>query len=230
MDSGFLIINKKSGPSSHDVISELRRITGIRKIGHAGTLDPFASGVLICAVSREATKRIRKFVEMEKEYKAEIFLGAKSDTYDRTGKISDMKINPDHLDQEFVEKIVKDFIGKQKQLPPMYSAVKVRGKKLYELAREGKTSLRPPTDIEIFDIEILAYEFPKLNLKVKCSSGTYIRSLAFDIGEKLKCGAYLNELSRTKIGEFKAEDAIKIRDLTEDNWRNFLLSPSIIKY
>jgi tRNA pseudouridine55 synthase len=230
MDSGFLVINKKSGPSSHDVISELRRITGIRKIGHAGTLDPFASGVLVCAISREATKRIRKFVEMEKEYKAEIFLGAKSDTYDRTGEISDMKINSDHLGREFVEKIVKDFIGKQKQLPPMYSAVKVRGKKLYELAREGKTSLRPPTDIEIFDIEILAYEFPKLNLKVKCSSGTYIRSLAFDIGEKLKCGAYLNELSRTKIGEFKVEDAIKIRDLTKDNWRNFLLSPSIIKY
>lgn len=229
MESGFLIINKNSGPTSHDVVGKLRRITGIRKIGHAGTLDPFASGVLICAVSRDATKRIRKFVEMEKEYEGEIMLGALSDTYDRTGLIT-QNVERVTQNEEEVKAVIQSFLGKQKQLPPMYSAVKVQGKKLYELAREGKSSLRPPTDIEIFEIEILNYEWPKLNIRVKCSSGTYIRSLAFDIGEKLGCGAYLNELVRTSIGEFMIKNAVDVEKLKNDNWKEYLLECDIIKY
>lgn len=228
-ESGFLNINKESGMTSHDVVNQLRRITGIKKIGHSGTLDPFASGVLVCAVGRDATKKIREFLYMDKEYIAEIFLGAETDTYDRTGHItwnmehgtSDVKVYH-NLSQQDIKKNIFNFIGPQKQVPPMYSAVKREGKKLYELAREGKTIERGFSEIEIHEIEILDYQFPILKLRVKCSSGTYIRSLAHDIGKELGCGAYLKELERTKVGEFKVEKAVSLEDLNEGNWQDKL--------
>lgn len=222
--SGFIIINKQSGPTSHDIIFGLRRSTGIKKIGHAGTLDPFASGVLICALGREATKRIREFTDMDKEYVADIVLGAETDTYDRTGKIinkTDKKFVGTRRGA-FVQNFLKEFIGTQKQLVPAYSATKIGGKKMYELARAGKKITLPPTEIEIYDIELLNYKYPDLKIKVKCSKGTYIRTLAYDIGQKLGTGAYLNELERIAIGDYKIEDAVELEKLNKDNWHNFL--------
>lgn len=224
--TGFLIINKQSGPSSFGVISQLRKITGIKKIGHAGTLDPFADGVLLCAIGREATKRIKEFVGLDKEYIAEIFLGAETDTYDRTGSVNYQSpiVN---LQLSKIEAVIKKFIGLQKQVPPMYSAVKIQGKKMYELARKGiEVEQRGFSEIEIYDIEILDYKFPGLKIKVKCSSGTYIRSLAYDIGKELGCGAHLKELKRTAVGEFKVKDAVYFDDLNQDNWNYFLFTPS----
>jgi len=218
--SGFLLVNKPSGPTSHDIIDELRQLTGIRKIGHAGTLDPFASGLLIVAVGRPATKEISRFVKMDKEYIAEILLGQESDTYDRTGNIkinSGVKI----IGQEKIKKTLKKFVGKQKQLPPMYSAKKVGGKKLYELARRGETIAREPAEIDIYELKILSYDWPKLKIKISCSSGTYIRSLAHDLGQALGCGALTNELERTAINGYNLSEARQTAEL-KDNWEKYL--------
>jgi len=221
--SGFIVINKSSGPTSFNVIAKLRRITKIKKIGHAGTLDPFASGVLICAIGRDATKRIREFVGMDKEYIADVFLGAETDTYDRTVVIN-CKLQIKNYELDEIKKVIQKFIGPQKQISPMYSAIKIQGKKMYELARKGvEIKQRGFSEIEIYDIKILDYEFPIVKIKVKCSSGTYIRSLAYDIGKELGCGAYLEELERTAIGEFKIEDAVDIKKLNERNWGEYLI-------
>lgn len=221
--TGFIIINKPPGPTSFNIISKLRRITGIKKIGHAGTLDPFASGVLICAIGREATKKIKEFVGMDKEYITEVFLGAETDTYDRTGLIKNYELKIKNYELKNVEKVLDRFKGKIQQEVPMYSATKIGGKKLYELARKGIEIERGKIDIEISNIEILDYKFPRLKIKVKCSSGTYIRSLAYDIGRELGCGAYLQELERTAIGDYKIEDAVDIEKLDENNWEKYLL-------
>jgi len=252
----YLLINKPAGPTSHDVVNRLRHITGIKKIGHAGTLDPFASGLLIIAISRESTREIDKFVKLDKEYIATIKLGAVSDTYDRTGKIeirnrkSEIVFAPPARGGDAIaspalsgtpamaegvgaftisnfpklkniKKILKSLLGKQLQTPPMYSAKKINGQKLYELARLGKEVARPASKIEIKKIKILDYQFPFLKIKVACSSGTYIRSLANDVGEKLKTGAYLEELERTKIGKYKIKKSVSLEKLTLDNWKNF---------
>jgi len=230
-ESGFILVNKLSGPTSHDVVNSLRVLTGIKKIGHSGTLDPFASGLLIVAVGREATREIEKFVKLDKEYVATLYLGATTDTYDREGKISykvestsnsagkeKLKI----IDKNKIKKILKKFIGKQKQVPPMYSAKKVKGKKLYELARKGIEIEREANEVMIYKLEIGNYEWPFLKIKVKCSSGTYIRSLAHDIGNALGCGAYLEELERTEIGKYKLAKAIDVKKLDSKNWKDFL--------
>jgi tRNA pseudouridine55 synthase len=213
--NGFLLINKPSGPTSHDIINRLRRITGIKKIGHAGTLDPFASGLLIVAVGRESTREISKYVKLDKTYIADLHLGAISDTYDRTGTIqlkmkNEKLYNAPRVKIKDIEKVLDDFVGHQKQIPPMFSAKKVNGKKLYQLARKGIEIEREPVDIEIYNIKLLNYEWPNLRIEVRVSSGTYIRSLAYDIGEKLACGAYLNELKRTSIGKHDLKDAISL--------------------
>jgi tRNA pseudouridine55 synthase len=207
--SGFLLINKPVGPTSHDIINKLRKITGIKKIGHAGTLDPFASGLLICAVGREATREIDKFVKQKKEYVATVHLGAVTDSYDRTGKII-KEYDGEFIGEDVIKKAVLGFIGEQLQTPPMFSAKKINGKKMYELARAGKEVERQPCAINIFTTEILSYAWPILKIKIKCSSGTYIRTIAYDLGERLGCGAYLKELERTKIGEYNVEDAINL--------------------
>lgn len=214
--SGFFIINKPIGITSHDVIDKLRIITSIKKIGHAGTLDPFASGVLIVAIGRESTREISKFVKLDKEYIADIFLGAETDTYDRTGVKIFKKSKFTNLSKKKIEEILLKFLGKQKQIPPMFSAKKVGGKKLYKLARKGIKIKREPENIEIFEIKLIKYVWPLLKIKIKCSSGTYIRSLAYDIGIKLGCGGYLNELERTAIGDFKISDALDIKKFKDE--------------
>lgn len=219
--NGFLLINKPVGPTSHDIINKLRKITGIKKIGHAGTLDPFASGLLICAVGREATREIDKFVKQDKEYIATIHLGAVTDSYDRTGKVI-KEYNGEPISEDVIKKAVSGFIGEQLQIPPMFSAKKINGQKMYELARKGKEVERQPCAINIFAMDILNYAWPNLKIKIKCSSGTYIRTIAYDLGERLECGAYLEELERTSIGKNSLVQAVDIREVSSDNWFNYL--------
>ena len=205
---GFLLVDKPSGPTSHDVVDMIRKATGIRKVGHAGTLDPFATGLLIMAIGK-ATKKIQQFVGLDKTYEAELRLGATSDTMDRTGKITTTGSDPKVPRLAEVEKILEGFRGEIMQTPPMYSAKKIGGKKLYELARQGKTVERQARKIMIHGLTMLEYEWPTLKLRISVSSGTYIRSLAHDIGEALGCGAYLVELRRTAIAQYRIEEAIK---------------------
>jgi tRNA pseudouridine55 synthase len=223
MEGGFILINKPSGITSHDVVDKLREITGVRKIGHAGTLDPFATGLLILAIGKEFTKKLSIFQKKDKEYIATLRLGAESDTFDRDGKIVERKVEK-IPEKEEVEEILKIFLGEIEQIPPAFSAKKIKGKKLYELARKGIKVQPKLQKVKIHEISILEYNFPYLKIKVKCSSGTYIRSLANDIGKKLGCGAYLEELVRTKIGKFSLEEAVEPSKLNSQNWKNFLLN------
>jgi tRNA pseudouridine55 synthase len=252
MPFGFLIINKPAGPTSHDIVDRVRRMTGEKRVGHAGTLDPFASGVLVVGTGREATREFPKLVGLDKKYRAILRLGATSDTDDRTGIITTTSLlsppsdigGPIHIgrtddqvkigfpmplgnDKENIEAVLKKFTGQIMQVPPMYSAKKIKGKKLYELAREGKTVERTPVPIEIYSIVPAVYTLPAarytLVINVHCSSGTYIRALARDIGEALGCGAYLEELERTAVGPFSIDEAVKADDLTKENIGNHLL-------
>jgi len=229
-ESGFILIDKPVGPSSFGVIARLRKITSLKKIGHAGTLDPFASGLLVCAIGREATREIEKFVKLDKEYVADVVLGKRTDTFDRQGETI-FEYSGEKIAKKKIKEVVASFSGKQEQIPPMFSAKKINGKKLYELARQGIEIERQPSKIEIFKIKILKYNWPRLKIRVKCSSGTYVRSLADDIGQKLGCGAYLEELRRTKIGKFDVKKAVKIsclpnkkEKLKNSNWKKYLFS------
>jgi len=220
-NSGFILIDKPIGRSSHSIVNQLRRITQIRKIGHAGTLDPLASGLLIVAIGRESTKQIDKFVKMDKIYEAEVFLGKTTDTYDAEGEVL-TEYSGAKIKRRALKAALKDFTGEQLQIPPMYSAKKVGGKKLYELARKNIEIEREPSKITIYKIKILKYSWPKLKLRIYCSSGTYIRSLAYDLGQALGCGAYLSQLRRTKIDHFKVDRAKEIDKIKEDNWQKYL--------
>jgi tRNA pseudouridine55 synthase len=220
-EGGFILINKPTGITSHDVVDKLREITKIKRIGHAGTLDPFATGLLILGIGREFTKKLSIFQKKDKEYIATLKLGAESDTFDREGKIVEKKVKKIPERKE-IEEVLKSFLGEIEQIPPAFSAKKIKGKKLYELARKGIKVEPKPQKVKIYEISILEYRFPYLKIKVKCSSGTYIRSLANDIGKKLGCGSFVEELIRTKIGEFSIENAVELSKLTPQNWKNFL--------
>lgn len=210
---GFLLIDKPSGPTSHDIVDAVRKATGVRKVGHAGTLDPFASGLLLLAVGK-ATKSISQFVGLDKEYIAELRFGATSDTMDRTGKISDSAPSKSAIDRKSLEEALTRFVGGIEQTPPMYSAKKIGGKKLYELARKGETVKRAPRNVTVHGLALIAYEWPKATLEAHVSSGTYIRALADDIGKTLGCGAYLEELRRTAIGRYRVEEALPLDKLS----------------
>jgi len=220
-DKNILFINKHAGPTSHDIVDKVRRLTGERRVGHAGTLDPFAEGLLIILVGREATKRQSEFMKLDKEYIATLHLGAETDTQDLTGKPIKSKFPPPKNNSQIpslktVQSILKNFKGEIEQVPPIYSAIKIKGKKAYELARRGEKVELKPRKIKIYDIKILDYKWPLLKLKIKCSSGTYIRSLARDIGRTLNTGAYLEKLVRTKIGKYASKNAANIDDIAEN--------------
>lgn len=221
--TGFILIDKPVGPTSFGVIARLRRITGIKKIGHAGTLDPFASGLLILAVGREATREISRFVKLDKEYIAEARLGASTNTYDREGKIIG-EYAGERIKKSAIKEALKNFKGEIAQTPPMFSAKKIGGKKLYELARQGIEVERRPNQVKVYEINILKYRWPDLRLRIKCSSGTYIRSLAYDLGQSLGCGAYLEGLRRTAIGRYKVGRAATLAKVTEKNWSKKLFT------
>jgi tRNA pseudouridine55 synthase len=212
----FILIDKPKGMTSHDVVDEIRKITGERKVGHAGTLDPNATGLLIIAIGRGSTKQIGKLVKKTKVYEAEIVLGETRDTDDVEGKVlKKYKITTPPSKKE-VQEALKSFLGEKEQTPPFYSAIKIKGNKSYELARKGKQVELKARKIEIFDIELLEYNFPVLNVRTKVSSGTYIRSLARDVGEVLGCGGYLRNLRRTMIGKFDIDDAVGLEGLTSE--------------
>lgn len=220
----FLLINKPKGITSHDVIYYVRKITAEKKVGHAGTLDPNATGLLIVGVGRSSTKKLGWIAkDTKKTYEAEIFLGEERDTDDSEGKITFEKSDFQAQNVTLLKKTLMSFKGKQKQMPPIYSALKVKGKKAYELARKGKKVVLKERDVTIHSIELLQYKYPVLTIKTTVSSGTYIRALARDIGKQLGCGAYLRNLKRTRIGNFDLEDATDMSELTADNWNNFVI-------
>jgi len=205
LKEGILLVDKPQGRTSFSLIRSIRQITGIKKVGHAGTLDPFATGVMILLLGRDYTKLADKLLLADKEYLATVYLGVTTDTYDCDGKItarSKKKPTPSQ-----VEKIVSQFQGELEQTPPMYSAKKVKGQPLYKLAREGIEIERVPCKVQVC-ITILSYEYPYLKLLVSCSKGTYIRSLAHDIGEKLGSGAHLTQLQRTRSGCYSLAECI----------------------
>lgn len=205
----FLIIDKPKGWTSFDVVAKMRGVLGEKKIGHLGTLDPLATGVLVLAVGRDSTKQISEFMKAEKDYEVELELGKVSDTYDLEGKIEET--GAQIPDEEKIFEAINSFQGETMQTPPAYSAKKIGGKRAYELARKGKTVELKQVSvlIKISDIEINP---PTVSFKANVSSGTYIRSLVHDIGQKLGCGAILTDLRRTKVGDFKIEEAKKIED------------------
>ncbi len=215
----FLLIDKPKGITSHDVIDEVRKVTGERKVGHAGTLDPNATGLLIVGVGRESTKKLG-FVAKEttKGYEAEIFLGEEKDTDDSEGVTFNKAKGFLPPGENEVRLILLSLLGAQAQMPPAYSAIKIKGKKAYELARKGKKVELKPREVTIHSIKLIEYSYPVLRISCCVSSGTYIRALARDIGKKVGCGAYLRNLRRTEIGKQKIEKSIKLNLLNKDNW------------
>ena len=211
--NGIIVINKPKEYTSHDVVAKVKKILNIKKVGHTGTLDPNATGVLPLLLN-DGTKLSKYLINHDKEYKVTLKLGIKTDTADGEGNIIE-KQNIDFEKLEPIEETLKSFIGKQKQIPPMYSAIKVNGKKLYENAREGKNVEIEPRNIEIYDIKldnINKYE-NEIYFTVSCSKGTYIRSLCEDIAKKLGTIGYMKELERTKVGEFTLNESITIEEL-----------------
>ncbi len=216
--NGVILIDKEKGISSFGVIAKLRKILGIKKIGHSGTLDPLATGLLPILIGN-ATKTSKYLIEHDKVYIAKIKFGIKTKTADEEGEVisrDDFKLSK-KSNREIKEEF-DSFLGKSKQLPPMYSAIKVDGRKLYEYARENKEVIVNKRDIEIFNIEIIKinYEENEIEFKVHCSKGTYIRSLCEDIAEKLGTCGYMKELKRINLDKFKIEDAIKIDELEKN--------------
>ena len=212
MVNGVINIYKIKGFTSHDVVAKLRGIMRQKKIGHTGTLDPDATGVLpVCLGS--ATKLCDMLTDKEKEYIAKVQLGVTTDTQDMTGTVlSEKEVN---VTESQVCEVIQSFVGYYEQIPPMYSALKVNGKKLYELAREGKEIERKARPVTIHYIEILEMSLPQITIKVGCSKGTYIRTLCHDLGEKLGCGAAMAALERTRSGQFSLETAITLAELEE---------------
>lgn len=214
----MLLIDKPAGITSHDVVDKVRRIYKTRRVGHGGTLDPFATGLLLVGVGSQ-TKKLHDVVGLDKTYEATAQLGGTSDTYDLTGVVV---ARPTSLVPrlEDIEEALAKFRGTIEQKAPAYSAKKVGGQKLYELARKGVDveHLRPTKKVDITELVITEYSWPVLKFRVTCSSGTYIRSLAHDIGEQLGCGAYLKELRRTRIGPYKLKDAKSLEDLLTGDW------------
>jgi tRNA pseudouridine55 synthase len=209
--NGFVVIDKPAGITSHDVVSRVRRILGTRKVGHTGTLDPFATGVLPVAVN-DGTKVIPFLDEGSKCYEALLRLGVTTDTLDMTGTILS-ESDPASITREQFIACLADFTGSISQIPPMYSAIKQNGQPLYKLARQGLEVERAARDVEIFFIELISFDLPHVAIRVVCSRGTYIRTLADDIGRQLGCGAALQELRRTASGPFRIEDAVTLTDL-----------------
>lgn len=207
-------INKPKGPTSFRIVAQVRRITGIKKVGHAGTLDPLASGVLVVAVGREATKKISETVAKEKEYVADIRLGQVSSTDDEEGEKT--IVNGRQPDQSEILEALKRFVGDIQQIPPQFSAIKIAGQPAYKSARKGEELKLAARSVIIKEIELLNYSYPDIKIRVVTGPGVYIRSLARDIGEVLKTGAYMSDLIRTRVGEFRIEDALTIEEFKKN--------------
>lgn len=213
MIHGVVNINKEKGYTSHDVVAKLRGIVGQKKIGHTGTLDPDAIGVLPVCLGK-ATKLCDMLTDKSKTYETVLLLGKTTDTQDISGTVLD-ESSVDGIDNDAVEKCIGEFAGDYLQVPPMYSALKVNGKKLYELARQGIEVERKARPVVIYEIRILEMNLPRVRMEVHCSKGTYIRTLCHDIGQKLGCGACMEELIRTKVSRFELADSLTLGQVAE---------------
>ena len=212
MKSGIINVYKEKGFTSFDVVAKLRGILRTKKIGHTGTLDPDAEGVLPVCIGR-ATKVCDILTDKDKVYEAVMLLGVETDTQDTSGEI--LKELPVEVSEDAVREAILSFVGEYAQVPPMYSALKVNGKKLYELAREGKTVERKARNVQIFSIEILEMDLPRVRMSVHCSKGTYIRTLCHDIGGMLGCGGCMEKLLRTKVGVFELANTLKLSEIDQ---------------
>lgn len=213
MIHGVINVYKEKGYTSHDVVARLRGITKQKKIGHTGTLDPDAEGVLPVCLGK-ATKLCDMLTDKDKTYEAVLLLGVETDTQDTSGNVLSRQ-DTEHLTEEAVREAVLKFTGEYDQVPPMYSAVKINGKKLYELAREGKTVERRARRVHIHEITVLDVKLPRVRMKVHCSKGTYIRTLCHDIGQSLGCGGCMEELFRTQAGRFQMEDSFRLSEIEQ---------------
>jgi tRNA pseudouridine55 synthase len=224
--SGVLVIDKPIGMTSHDVVNAVRYGTGIRRAGHTGTLDPRASGVLVILVGPAV--RLSEYVSAsDKRYQAIIRMGASTDTFDAEGRFTQQTTSPLSVTESQFEETLKQFVGEIEQTPPPYSAVKVRGRRAYDMARKGEEVELAPRKINVYHLEVLEWAPPEVVVDVHCSSGTYVRSLANDMGNALGCGGYLVGLRRTKSGRFSLRDATPLRKLQEafraGNWYQYLI-------
>ena len=227
--NGILIINKEKGCTSHDIVYKVKKIFN-EKVGHTGTLDPLAEGVLPILIGK-GTLCSKYLINHDKKYVVNLALGQKTETADLEGKIIEEKNIPDKsLTQSKIEKVLKSFIGKQQQMPPIYSAIKVNGKKLYEYARKGQNVEIKPREIEIYDIKLINIDAQKkqIQFEVFCGKGTYIRSLCEDIAEKLETVGYMESLKRIQVGNFKIEESSKIQELEENKEDTKYLESKII--
>ncbi len=228
MRSGLLLIDKPVGPTSHDLVAIVRRGTGIRRVGHAGTLDPLASGVMVLALGN-ATRLLEYFMAHDKRYLADIILGIETDTCDSAGQVIATLPVSVTLSSGAIDEALNAFRGPIEQVPPGFSAIKIDGKKAYELARRGQQVDLPARRVVIHDLAIVSYEQPHLALSVHCSAGTYIRSLARDIGHSLQTGASLSGLVREASGSFTRADCVSLADLgvafRDGTWHRYLLNP-----
>lgn len=221
--SGILNIDKPAGITSHDVVDRVRQISGQRRVGHAGTLDPLATGVLVVCLG-QATRVAEYLMDSDKVYRAEIRLGVSTDTHDAEGEVTaTAEVN---VGEEEARRALASFVGSIQQVPPMYSALKHEGTPLYSLARQGITVEREARSVEIRNIELLDWTPPLLTIRVACSPGTYIRALARDLGQKLGCGAHLQSLIRLACGHFTLEEAVSLDELAEafdrGDWQKFI--------
>ena len=212
--NGIIVVNKPKGCTSHDIVYKIKKLFN-QRVGHTGTLDPMAEGVLPILVGK-GTLLSKYLINHDKKYVVKLQLGIKTDTADSEGKVIEEKdVNVDFLNEEDIIKILKSFIGQQEQIPPIYSAIKVNGKKLYEYARKGQNIELKPREIEIYDINLIDYSIEEKQIKfeVFCGKGTYIRSLCEDIAKKFETVGYMKELKRIKVGDFNIEDSVTIEDL-----------------
>jgi tRNA pseudouridine55 synthase len=224
---GYLIIDKPAGMTSHDVVGRVRRVLGERRVGHAGTLDPAAVGVLPIAVGL-ATKTVEYLSDASKSYLAEITFGIRTDSHDIDGTVTEIS-DTSALTRGIVDQAVRSFIGEQMQVPPMHSAIKIGGQRMYELAHRGESVDLPARPITIHAISLESWDPPVAEIFVHCSKGTYIRSLARDLGDLMGTGAYMSNLVRVQTGPFTLADAIRIHDLEEmiatESWENIAAHP-----
>ena len=219
MKDGLLIIDKPGGITSHDVVDIVRKKLKIKRVGHSGTLDPVATGVLVLLVGK-ATKLFSQFVHFDKEYEATLKLGIVTSTGDSQGRILSQK-DIQHITESQVRDVFTCFIGERQQIPPMVSAIRHQGTRLYELARRGIEVDRPARRIQIYDLKITRLALPEIDFYVKCSKGTYIRRLGEEIGEKLGVGGFISGIRRLSLGPYSIQEAIKIEDIDESHLRDW---------
>ena len=213
-----LLIDKEKGKSSFNVVYRVRKIVNIKKVGHAGTLDPAATGLMIVCIGRKQTKEIHKYQDLDKVYSGTIEIGKRTPSMDGETEFIEEK-DYSFVTEDMIEAARKGFLGEIQQVPPMYSALKQNGKRLYKLARKGIEVERKSRDVTIYDFAVTRVELPEIDFKIRCSKGTYIRVIAEDFGAKLNCGGYLKTLRREAIGEYNVADALSIEEF---NKRNFV--------